>query len=280
MSRLFGFFGTDSVNLSCVDTGETVGSSEKIDSDGWGIGFFKNDASFLFKKASRSSGGNRIANIAEVVSSHVFISHLRFATIGERKEANTQPFRWGSWIFAHQGTVEHFRKIKPRIARKLPQAYKKLIRGNTDSEYLFYLFLSLLREKGSIKKGEINRDDAITGMKDLGEVIEEFCDEAEVEKYPTMNILVSNGEYFIAARNGSPLYYRLMTPDMEKDTVFKSSETGLSYELQNLTDDISFALISSDKFSDSEQYIEISNNTLFSVDSSITPEMIEWVEQK
>lgn len=279
MSRLFGFFGTDKVNLSCVDSGEAGEESVRKESDGWGIGFFKNDASFLFKKASKASGGSRIANIAEVVSSNVFISHLRFATIGERKEANTQPFRWGSWVFAHQGTVEHFRKIKPRIMRKLPPAYKKLVRGNTDSEHLFYLFLSLLREKGSIKKGEISKTDAVQGIVELGKVIAEFCEEAEVEKYPTMNFLVSNGQYLIASRNGSPLYYCLVKPESDFETRFRSNETGLVYELQNLEEEISYVLVTSEKYSDSPMYVEIADNTIFTVDENISPETVQWVNQ-
>ncbi len=279
MSRLFGFFGSEPVNLACNQVADEkradLAEKKQYISDGWGIGFFRNYASFLFKKATRASGGERITNISELISSQIFISHARQATIGERKEANTQPFRWGNWLFVHQGTINRFRKIKPRILRKLPAAYKKMIKGNTDSEHLFFLFLTMLRGQGAIKKGDIPFESAIEGLRKCYGMIREFCDEAEVEESPTLNFILSNGKYLIASRSGIPMYYLLSDNSFETETEFCSNITGLKYELQNIPDELKFLIVASEKFSDSDNYKLLPDDHLLAIAPSfainITP---------
>jgi len=282
MSRLFGFFGSQPVNLSCEYISESTGRRDAVlkekKYDGWGIGFFRNNASFLFKKAARASGDKRIANISEVISSHVFISQLRYAAIGERKEANTQPFRWGNWLFAHQGTIDHFRKVKPRILRKLPPAYKKMIRGNTDSEHCFYLFLTMLRSKGAIKKGSIPLMEAVEGLKKFGSIMSEFCEEAEIAEFPELNFLISNGEYLIVARHGNSMYFLEQEAAHAPETVFYSQETDLRYELQNIEPDMRFFIVASEKFSETSDYKEIPNNHIAYIDSSLSLQITPWVD--
>ncbi|MFC1556838.1 class II glutamine amidotransferase [candidate division KSB1 bacterium] len=280
MSRLFGLFSSHPVNLSC-----NLSASERSDSlisipaaDGWGIGFFRNRASFLFKKAARPTGDQPLTNISEVISSNIFISHLRRANIGERKEANTQPFRWGNWLFAHQGMLTHFRKLKPRILRKLPAAYKKLIRGNTDSEHCFYLYLTMLRGEGAIKKGEIPLTAAVDGLITCGRVLHEICEDAEVEDFPTCNFLVTNGEYLLAARLGDPLYYQTRRRDDPADTKFFSKETGLQYELRNLVEDMEFTVVSSEELSASPDWQEIPDKHFISISSSQDISFTRWMD--
>jgi len=286
LSRLFGFFGMNPVNLSCsqhavpgaVDGTEGASSQGLIEADGWGIGFFRNNGSFLFKKAARSSGVQRIASIGEVISSHIFISHLRKATVGERKEANTQPFRWGNWLLAHQGTISPFRKIRPRILRKLPSAYKKQICGNTDSEHCFYLFLTMLRGEGGIKKGEIPLKAAVGGLKKCIAAITGFYDDAEIPERPTVNLLLSNGAYLLAARQGIPLFYLLQSELDAADMTFFSRCTGLQYTIMRVEEKTRFVLIASEKLSASANWRELPENHIIAVDSSLNIDIVQWLE--
>lgn len=278
MSRLFGYYGNKPVNFSCKQLLDDSGSDEEIKkADGWGIGFFRNNSSFLFKKAARSSGIPRITNIAEIVSSHVFISHLRRAEIGERKEANTQPFRWGNWLFAHQGTISRFRKVRMRIMRKLPSATKKQIRGSTDSEYCFFLFLTQLRGKGGIKKGNIALQDAVEGLKRCGSTIFELCREAEIEEQPRLNFLITNGRYLLASRRGTALFYLPQKSTGSAETTFYSRSTGLQYELLKEDDDAFGIIVASEPLSDSAGWREVPDNHILTVDHSLDYTVISWI---
>lgn len=284
MSRLFGVFSAKPVNLSCVQlsVSELASSPDRkmpIVADGWGIGFFRNNGSFLFKKASRLSGNQRIASIGEVISSNIFISHLRQATVGERKEANTQPFRWGNWLFAHQGTVNRFRKIRPQILRKLPSAYKKLIGGNTDSEHCFYFYLSLLRGEGGIKKGSIPIKAGIEGLIKWRGEIDNFHQNAEIQENSSFNLLISNGSYLLAARYGSPMYYLVLKGEDSDDTSFVSNETGLKYNILNTEKETQFVVVASEKLTDAPNWLEVPENHIIAIDSSLNIESLSWLPE-
>ena len=284
MSRLFGLVSEEPVKLSCtqdsrLQSGDTIDEdSDKVPgADGWGIGFYRDQGSFLFKKASRTARTQRIASISEVVSSNIFICHLRHATTGDRKEANTHPFRWGFWLFAHLGGIHHFRRIRSRILRKLPPAYKKQIRGNTDSEYCFFLYLTLLRGQGAIKKGSIPLQAAVNGLKNFGRIMEEFHKEADVQQTPVLNFLITNGSYLIATRCGYPLYYLYHGGGALNETTYASDETSLRYELLQYDSEKKFVVVSSEKLSASQDWREVPEKHILAINSSQEIEIIPWL---
>lgn len=283
MSRLFGLYCEEPVKLSCkqvapVQADSAQGKSQETtpDADGWGVGFYRNKGSFLFKKASRNSKTQRITNITEVISSNIFISHLRHATVGDRKEANTHPFRWGNWLYAHLGTINHFRRMRSRILRKLPPAYKKQIQGNTDSEHTFYLYLSLLKKEGAIKKGDIPLDSAVKGLQNFRSILVDFHKEAEIDEMSELNLLVSNGSYLIAARCGSPLYYHYSEEIKPEEASFYSDTTWLKYELLDFDPDKKLVVVSSEKLHASEQWQEIPDNHIFTINSNQEISIQPW----
>jgi len=284
MSRLFGFFGEVPVNISCEHRPEPQNDNvienplAFINSDGWGIGFFRNERSFLFKKPLKKKNAKDFTSISEIISSRVFISHLRFASIGEVKEANTQPFRWGNWLFAHSGTIQQFRKVKSRIIRKLPVAYKKHIHGNTDSEYCFYLYLSMLRGEGSIKKGESPLKASVEGLTNFGNVMKDIFEEAEIQKDPVMNLLISNGKYLLAARYGEPLYYYFHDgSDIKLNPKFYFSQTNVEFNTINQDPEKKFIVISSHKDPDDSKWQEIPEKSVLSIDAGLNFDISKWI---
>ncbi|MFC1564046.1 class II glutamine amidotransferase [candidate division KSB1 bacterium] len=284
MSRLFGFFGAKPVNISCVhkpEKGNKIDDQKNysfMEADGWGIGFFRNKSSFLYKKPLKRKNSKEFTTISEIISSRVFISHLRFSTIGEVKEANTQPFRWGNWLFAHSGTIHQFRKVKSRIIRKLPIAYKKQIQGNTDSEYCFYLYLSMLRGEGGIKKGESSLTASVEGLKNFGTVLTDIFEEAEVQKDPELNLLISNGNYLLAARYGKPLYYFIQDNGGDSAELnFYFKETNVQFNIISSESSNKFIVISSQMNNDIDIWREIPDKSVLSVDADLNIKVIPWI---
>lgn len=288
MSRLFGLLCEEAVNLSCkqvskLPTGinvEEAAADMPPEADGWGIGFYRNRGAFLFKKASRNSRVQRITNITEVVSSSIFISHLRKATVGDRKEANTHPFRWGNWLFAHLGTISRFRKIRPRILRTLPPAYKKQIHGNTDSEHLFYLYLSMLRGEGGIKKGQIPLAAAVEGLKNFGRILEEFRRDAEIQEISVLNFLISNGTYLLALRCEHPLYYVSYEEGTTEETRFFSPTTWLEYEIVQYDPSNKIVVVASEKLTASPNWREVPEKHILAIESKQEINITPWLSDK
>ncbi len=103
--------------------------------DGWGISGFSSGRAVYFGRDARSAAECDVAYqeaAARAVksSSPILITHLRKASEGERSIANTHPFHYQDWVFAHNGTVFGAVGSFPLISA---QPF-----GSTDSERFFH----------------------------------------------------------------------------------------------------------------------------------------------
>ncbi len=111
--------------------------------DGWGIAFYEGRGLSSFHDPNPSVN-SRIAQLVKEypIKSHVVISHIRQANVGDVCLENTHPFSrelWGRmWTFAHNGQLD-------RAIFDLPLKHYRPV-GTTDSEYAFCWLLSEVRE--------------------------------------------------------------------------------------------------------------------------------------
>lgn len=56
---------------------------------------------------------------------------------------NTHPFQYNSYVFCHNGKIINFLKYKSLILKNIDNKYIEKIKGETDSEYIFFLLLTL-----------------------------------------------------------------------------------------------------------------------------------------
>ena len=70
--------------------------NNEFPSSGWGIGFYHRSVAYLVKKASSIIIDKRLEKLSERISTNTLLIHFRNATMGEVKESNTQPFRYGN----------------------------------------------------------------------------------------------------------------------------------------------------------------------------------------
>ena len=68
------------------------------------------------------------------------VAHVRRATVGGTTIENTHPFSYGKWIFAHNGTVPNFLKVRDRMLPEIDSMLANDIKGTTDSEHIFSFF--------------------------------------------------------------------------------------------------------------------------------------------
>ncbi len=102
-------------------------------SDGWGLVFYEKGGVREFKDPLPSSESSIARFLQDYsIKSHIVVSHIRQANVGEVSLANTHPFQrelWGKlWTFAHNGQINDYRKFTLSRFRPI---------GNTDSEHLF-----------------------------------------------------------------------------------------------------------------------------------------------
>ena len=112
--------------------------------DGWGIAFYEGKGARCFHDPNPSVD-SKIANLIKEhpIKSHVVISHIRQANVGNICLENTHPFQrelWGfTWTFAHNGQLD-----KSLFDLELG-IYEPV--GTTDSEYAFCWLLGQIRER-------------------------------------------------------------------------------------------------------------------------------------
>lgn len=120
--------------------------------DGWGVGWFDASGKPRIVKSAKPlfEEKGRAAAAARKAVSRVVIGHVRAAsnpkglpTSRIMGAINNQPFAEGSWLFAHNGTLE----IPDEVAGLLGPSRKKL-RSQNDSEVYFRQFLKFLDAYG------------------------------------------------------------------------------------------------------------------------------------
>jgi predicted glutamine amidotransferase len=78
---------------------------------------------------------------ADLVLCHIRL-HKEFLANPEIK--NTHPFIWRDFAFVHNGVLYEFKENRAAILRQMGEKWRAKIRGETDTEHLFYLWLSFL----------------------------------------------------------------------------------------------------------------------------------------
>ena len=77
----------------------------------------------------------------------MFFSHVRAAAGLPIQQTNCHPFRFGNWLFMHNGALAGFGSVKRDLTFAVDPSLYPRIKGTTDSEVLFHLALTLgLRE--------------------------------------------------------------------------------------------------------------------------------------
>ena len=113
--------------------------------DGYGFIFYINKKMSVYKSSLMYKNDNNFRFIKEKIeNSHLLVGHIR-ATKTEFNDDicynNTHPFWYKNNYWCHNGSISPFNRKE--FISLIDDKYKKNIIGNTDSEILFYIFLTI-----------------------------------------------------------------------------------------------------------------------------------------
>ncbi|MEZ4319693.1 MAG: class II glutamine amidotransferase [Myxococcota bacterium] len=208
MCRLFGFRSAvpSKAHRSLLEAENALGLQSHLHPDGWGIGWFVDDEAYVIKSANAAHACERFRRASRVLTSHTFLVHVRRATVGVIDHLNAHPFRHGRWLFAHNGTVFDFERVKPYLLSEIDPTYQALILGDTDSEHLFYYLVSRMARDGVSTTGRESSDTGVVARAVRSALLD--LDAAAVEagaRRPIVNLLLTDGRNLVAHRAGMPL---------------------------------------------------------------------------
>jgi glutamine amidotransferase len=213
MGALAAILQTDPNLLRCqlrrLDANVALQEDERLP-DAYGFGHYSGGSVLLGKRPSGVTAPLSLAEIVGKVDSEALLVQARRAVIGQAKDENTQPFRFRRWLFAHDGTVEAFDRVKPRLLAALPDFLRRNVVGDTDSEHVFMWFLKLLRDEGRLDDLELDAATAGRALARTVKQVDAWCREAGEQRASRLCFVATNGRIMVATRRGGPLHYALL----------------------------------------------------------------------
>jgi predicted glutamine amidotransferase len=179
--------------------------------DAYGFGTYAAGGEVLLgKRPTGAPGPLSLTDLVGRVDSEALLVHARRATVGKAKDENTHPFRYRRWLFAHDGTIEGWPEVRPRLAEALPDFLRRNIWGDTDSEHAFMYFLKLLRDENQLDDLDLVPQAAGRALARTVRQIEAWTRDAGVQKPSRLCFVATNGRVLVATRRGGPLHYALL----------------------------------------------------------------------
>jgi predicted glutamine amidotransferase len=168
---------------------------------GWGVGFYQSGEVLMRRRPIDDRAEIDVAKNCADVRADVMIGHVRMATVGALRTENTHPFRYRQWLFAQTGTIPTFDSLRERLIASVPEFLRGDIRGETDSEVVFHIFLSFLHDAGRLN--DTNADEATVGsaLRSTLQVVDQMSAETGNAPAP-LNMIVTNGDFLVAVRRG------------------------------------------------------------------------------
>lgn len=120
----------------------------RTNGDGFGVGWYAPEISTdpaLFTSISPAWNDRNLLHLTAKIQSPCFFAHVRSASAGGVTNYNCHPFIYGDWMFMHNGEINDFIAVKRHLRHLLDDDIYNWIKGDTDSEHLFALFLQLAK---------------------------------------------------------------------------------------------------------------------------------------
>lgn len=131
-------------------------AAHPTNADGIGVGWYgANNEPGVYHSVLPAWNDQNLKELAHHIQSNLFMAHIRHSTGTPVQQTNCHPFRYANWMFVHNGLIRGLEAIRRDLIVAIDPKYFKSIRGNTDSEIIFYLALTFGLQndvKGAVEK--------------------------------------------------------------------------------------------------------------------------------
>jgi ergothioneine biosynthesis protein EgtC len=172
---------------------------EPLNGDGFGVGWYMPEIDptpGIFVSTSPAWSNRNLRNIAPKIHSPVIFAHVRAASVGDTSESNCHPFQYQQFMCMHNGGVGGFTKLKREIRRSLSDEIYNWLRGQTDSEHFFALFL----ERIAKKNGKHTAKDMIKAVRDTIKHVENLKKKYKIKDSSYLNVVITDGHTVVGTR--------------------------------------------------------------------------------
>jgi glutamine amidotransferase len=194
---------------------------------GWGVGVYQHGEALLRRRPMDDRPVIEIGALT-AASSDLMLAQIRTPTVGNLRTENTPPFRYRDWLFAQRGTIENFERIRPRLLAAQPDFLRRNVRGDTDGEVMFYLFLSCLHEGVGLDHDRIGAGDIRSALRSA---VAELDRQLALENTPEakIDLFVTDGEHLVCLHRSGTMMSRTLSTTDELENFLPESGNAASY---------------------------------------------------
>src|SRR3712207_2815917 len=118
---------------------------ETTNGDGFGVGWYgtNTDTPAVFRSVEPAWNERNLRELASHVESPLFLAHIRASTGTAVQQTNCHPFRYGRWLWVHNGLVREFPRIKRELALAVDESDRKSTRLNSSHANISYAVFCL-----------------------------------------------------------------------------------------------------------------------------------------
>lgn len=208
MCRLFGFRSVipSQVHRSLVGAENALGTQSTAHPDGWGVAFYVDGAPHITRSPTLASVDKIFQRVSGVVAAETVLAHIRKATVGDLSVLNCHPFQHGRWTMAHNGEIRDFERHRAVVMEQVAPRLRRYILGETDSEVIFFLFLTHLASYGPLSN-RLGLDAIVPALEATITQVRELCDGDSEASKALLTILITDGTCMAAVQGGKELYW-------------------------------------------------------------------------
>lgn len=181
-----------------------LGQLSEVHPDGWGVAYYIDGAPHVTRAPSTALNDVIFHRLSGVVSSETVLAHVRKATQGAHNVLNCHPFQYGKWVFAHNGDIPNFASKRAALIQEVAPRLRRFILGETDSEVVFFVFLTVLSSYGALANRH-GVDTVIEAMRQTLSKVRATCDR-EGEEPSLLTFIVTDGTTLAATHGGKELF--------------------------------------------------------------------------
>jgi predicted glutamine amidotransferase len=116
--------------------------------DGFGVGWYgSRETPGVYRSVRPAWNDFNLRDLAANIETPLFLAHVRATSAATIQETNCHPFRYGKWLFVHNGEIVDIDRLRRELLVAVAPGFFHNILGTTDSEVMFHLALTFGLEK-------------------------------------------------------------------------------------------------------------------------------------
>jgi glutamine amidotransferase len=159
------------------------------------------DVPFSYRSADIPIFDQNLKALAEKLRVTALIAHVRGVPYSENVtvgEQNLHPFHYKGYglAMAHNGQLAGFDRMRFALVEHIKPEIARLIRGDTDSEWIYAVLLSQLDDP----RGKLTPDEAVQAAHKTLSIIREVRRQHDIDTSSPTNLFIGDGRFVVAIR--------------------------------------------------------------------------------